>query len=195
MWSLGWVADYPGPNDFLGVLLGTGASNNYGRWSSAPFDAAIAEAGRATDPQVAAGAYDRAETIVRDEVPVVPLAYGPGWALARTGLLGAGQNGLGHRPDGRPGMGRVMRRRLLALVAGGAASLVGVVPVTIGAPTGPTFGTPTAESSFETGVRVQPAGDGQPGRGPRRAAADDRRRARADRHRRHRTRRPPEPAR
>ena len=30
MWSLGWVADYPGRNDFLGVLLGTGASNNYG---------------------------------------------------------------------------------------------------------------------------------------------------------------------
>ena len=24
-----------------------------------------------------------------------PLVYGPGWALSRTGLLGAGQNGLG----------------------------------------------------------------------------------------------------
>ena len=31
MWSLAWVADYPGRNDFLGVLLGTGASNNYGK--------------------------------------------------------------------------------------------------------------------------------------------------------------------
>ena len=30
MWTLGWVADYPGRNDFLGVLLQTGASNNYG---------------------------------------------------------------------------------------------------------------------------------------------------------------------
>jgi oligopeptide transport system substrate-binding protein len=95
MWSLAWVADYPGRNDFLGVLLGTGASNNYGRWSSATFDTAIAEAVSATDPQAAADAYDRAETIVRDDVPVVPLAYGPGWSLSRTGLLGAGQNGLG----------------------------------------------------------------------------------------------------
>ena len=34
MWSLGWVADYPGRNDFLGVLLGSGASNNYGGWKS-----------------------------------------------------------------------------------------------------------------------------------------------------------------
>jgi oligopeptide transport system substrate-binding protein len=95
MWTLAWVADYPGRNDFLGVLLDTGASNNYGHWSSPAFDAAIAEAVSATDPTAAGAAYDRAETVVRDEVPVVPVAYGPGWALTRTGLLGAGQNGLG----------------------------------------------------------------------------------------------------
>jgi len=95
MWTLGWVADYPGRNDFLGVLLNTGSSSNYGRWSSTEFDAAIAEAGSAIDPEVASAAYDRAETIVRDEVPVVPLAYTTGWALSRDGLLGASQNGLG----------------------------------------------------------------------------------------------------
>jgi oligopeptide transport system substrate-binding protein len=95
MWALGWVADYPGRNDFLGVLLGTGASANYGRWSSATFDAAIAEAGSAIDPAAVSAAFDKAETIVRDDVPVVPVAYGPGWALSRTGLLGATQNGLG----------------------------------------------------------------------------------------------------
>jgi oligopeptide transport system substrate-binding protein len=95
MWTLGWVADYPGRNDFLGVLLGTGAASNYGRWSSPEFDAAIAQAGSAGDPAAAASAYDRAETIVRDDVPVVPLTYPAGWALSRTGLLGATQNGLG----------------------------------------------------------------------------------------------------
>jgi ABC-type transport system substrate-binding protein len=95
MWALAWVADYPGRNDFLGVLLDTGASNNYGHWSSPDFDAAILEATSESDPAKASAAYDRAERIVRDEVPVVPLVYGPGWALSRTGLLGAGQNGLG----------------------------------------------------------------------------------------------------
>ncbi len=95
IWSLGWVADYPGRNDFLGVLLGTGASNNYGGWSSPAFDLAIAQAGSTTDAAAASAAYDRAEAIVRDEAPVVPLAYGPGWALSRDGLLGATQNGLG----------------------------------------------------------------------------------------------------
>jgi oligopeptide transport system substrate-binding protein len=94
-WALTWVADYPGRNDFLGVLLGTGASANYGRWSSTSFDAAIARAGSATDPGAVAAAFDQAEAIVRDDVPLVPVAYGPGWALSRTGLLGATQNGLG----------------------------------------------------------------------------------------------------
>ena len=95
MWSLGWVADYPSPNDFLGILLGTGVTNNYGRWSSDPFDAAVNEAGAATTPSEVAAAYERAQAIVQRDVPVIPVSYGPGWALSRTSLLGAGQNGLG----------------------------------------------------------------------------------------------------
>ena len=95
MWFLSWVADYPGRNDFLGVLLGTGATNNYGRWSSAEFDAAIADAGAAPDDAGASAAYDRAEDIVQRDVPVIPMSYGAGWALSRTGLLGAAENGLG----------------------------------------------------------------------------------------------------
>ncbi len=95
IWSLSWVADYPGPNDFLGLLLGSGRTANYGRWSSPEFDAAIADALAAPDAAAAREAYDRAEGIVRDQAPVIPVEYGDGWALARTGLLGAGQNGLG----------------------------------------------------------------------------------------------------
>jgi oligopeptide transport system substrate-binding protein len=95
MWLLSWVADYPGRNDFLGVLLGTGSVNNYGRWSSPEFDAAIEEAGSATDEAAAMAAYDRAEVIVQRDAPVIPVSYGTGWALVAGGLLGAGQNGLG----------------------------------------------------------------------------------------------------
>jgi ABC-type oligopeptide transport system substrate-binding subunit len=95
MWSLGWVADYPGPNDFLGILLGTGSSNNYGHWSSQTFDAAVADALETTDPTAVRAAFDRAETIVRDDAPVIPLSYDVDWSLARKGLLGARENGLG----------------------------------------------------------------------------------------------------
>jgi oligopeptide transport system substrate-binding protein len=95
LWSLSWVADYPGPNDFLGVLLGSESSNNYGRYSSPEFDAAIAAAGAATDEAEARAAYDAAEEVLQRDVPVVPVSYGTGWALSRAKLLGAEQNGLG----------------------------------------------------------------------------------------------------
>jgi ABC-type transport system substrate-binding protein len=95
MWTLDWVADYPGQNDFLGVLLGSGKSTNYGRWSSDEFDGAITDAGETIDPAAASAAFDRALSIVQRDVPVIPVSYADGWALSRDGLLGAGQNGLG----------------------------------------------------------------------------------------------------
>ena len=69
MWSLGWIADYPSPNDFLGILLGTDQPNNYGGWSTPAFDAAIARAVGTDDPAEARAGFDAAEAIVRDEVP------------------------------------------------------------------------------------------------------------------------------
>ena len=95
MWGLGWVADYPAPNDFLGVLLGSGEANNYGRWANPAFDAAVARALATSDPVAARAAFDEAERIVRDEAPVIPVTYGAEWALAREGLLGAAENGTG----------------------------------------------------------------------------------------------------
>ena len=95
IFAMGWVADYPGANDFLGILLGTGASNNYGRWTSKPFDDAVATALSAADAGAARAAFDTAEGIVRDEVPAIPLTYDVSWSLARTGLLGAYDNGMG----------------------------------------------------------------------------------------------------
>jgi ABC-type transport system substrate-binding protein len=95
MWALSWIADYPSPNDFLGILLGTDQPNNYGRWSNAAFDTAIATAVGTDDPSAARVGYDAAETILRDEVPTIPVSYGASAALARDGLLGAMPNALG----------------------------------------------------------------------------------------------------
>lgn len=95
MWLTGWIADYLGANDFLGVLLETDSGDNYGRWSSATFDQAIADALATRDPDAAVIAYERALAEIQREVPVVPLYVSTDWALSRTGLLGAGGNGLG----------------------------------------------------------------------------------------------------
>lgn len=94
-WTLDWIADYPAPHDFLGLLLETGSSNNYGNWSNAEFDAALETAAATADPVAQARAYDAAQRILQREVPVIPVSLEERWSLTRTGLLGAATSGLG----------------------------------------------------------------------------------------------------
>jgi oligopeptide transport system substrate-binding protein len=94
-WEMNWAADYPGGNDFLGLLLGSGKPNNYARWRSAEFDAAIARALAAPDQASMQAAFDEAQAIVKDQAPVIPVDYGAGYALAAKGLLGARPNSQG----------------------------------------------------------------------------------------------------
>ena len=95
MWQMGWVADYPGANDFLGLLLGSGTTNNFGRWSSADFDSAVQGALAATDATAMQRSFDQAQAVVADQAPVIPVDYGAGYALTAKGLLGASPNGQG----------------------------------------------------------------------------------------------------
>jgi oligopeptide transport system substrate-binding protein len=94
-WAMSWVADYPAPQDFLGLLLESGSTNNYGRWSDADYDSAIDAAASTDDAAEQARRYAEAEAIVRDAVPVVPMAYHDGWALGREDLVGTEVSGLG----------------------------------------------------------------------------------------------------
>jgi oligopeptide transport system substrate-binding protein len=95
IWALEWVADYPAPQDFLGLLLMSGSSNDYGGWSDATFDAAVRAGAASTDPATQAQHFSDAQTIVQQQVPVIPVSYGQGWALVRAGLLGAAASSLG----------------------------------------------------------------------------------------------------
>lgn len=94
-WALPWIADYPDPYDFLGVLLAGGQPGNIGRWQNAAFDAALARAAIAPDAAARSRAYEDAERIVQTEVPVVAVGYPTSWALSREGLLGAWSGGIG----------------------------------------------------------------------------------------------------
>jgi ABC-type oligopeptide transport system substrate-binding subunit len=94
-WEQDWQADYPGADDFLGLLLGSGKENNYGGWSDSSFDSAIAKALSAGDPASAQAAFDQAQAVVQDQAPVVPVDNGTGYWLAAKGLLGAAPNSQG----------------------------------------------------------------------------------------------------
>jgi ABC-type transport system substrate-binding protein len=123
IFSMGWVADYPGPNDFLGILLGSGASNNYGRWSSAPFDQAIADALAATEPAAARAAFDSRSRMASPGRSRATACSGPtttasgssgwrGWrGSGEHSPPAAGDRHRGHGAVGARGHGRLGRRR------------------------------------------------------------------------------------
>jgi oligopeptide transport system substrate-binding protein len=95
IWTTQWVSDYPGSNDFLGMLLESGSTSNQGGWSSSAFDEAIAQATSASSDADATAAFADAMAIVRDEAPAVPVSYGTQFNLVREGLLGASTTGTG----------------------------------------------------------------------------------------------------
>jgi ABC-type oligopeptide transport system substrate-binding subunit len=94
-WNVSWVADYPAPHDFLGLLAETGSGNNYGHWSNAAYDAALTAAAATSDPAEQRRHYDEAQTILRDEAALIPVSYGQSWALSNDQLLGATPSGVG----------------------------------------------------------------------------------------------------
>jgi ABC-type oligopeptide transport system substrate-binding subunit len=109
-WSLSWIADYPHAHDFLGLLLETGSTSNTGKWSNAEYDDLNAQAAATADPDDQAALYTQAQEALVREMPVIPVSYGQGWALSRTGLQGALVSGVGliryAGMDWAPGSGR-----------------------------------------------------------------------------------------
>jgi oligopeptide transport system substrate-binding protein len=94
-WNLSWIADYPAPQDFLGLLAESGSDNNYGHWSNSAYDAAITAAAGTSDATEQRRHYDEAQKILRDEAALIPVSYGQGWGLSSDQLLGANQSGVG----------------------------------------------------------------------------------------------------
>lgn len=71
----GWQADYPSLGNFLGPLYGTGAGSNDGDYSNPEFDAKLAEAAGAADPEAAMSIYNESQEILFQDLPVIPLWY------------------------------------------------------------------------------------------------------------------------
>jgi peptide/nickel transport system substrate-binding protein len=78
-----------GPDpDFLRSRFGSGEGENTLGYGNAEFDALVDEAARVPDMAERAGAYFRAQAILADDLPVLPLAESIRIAVARRGLTG-----------------------------------------------------------------------------------------------------------
>ncbi|HLX70656.1 MAG TPA: peptide ABC transporter substrate-binding protein [Verrucomicrobiae bacterium] len=69
-----WIGDYPDPNSFLDMFL-TGGGNNETGWSNPEYDRLIAEAARTADPAARLEVFQKAEAVLMDELPVIPIYF------------------------------------------------------------------------------------------------------------------------
>lgn len=60
MYDIGWVADYPHPQDFLDILFHTGVDNNYGEYTNPEVDALLDRAGMEQDSELSLALYQQA---------------------------------------------------------------------------------------------------------------------------------------
>ena len=76
MYALGWIADYPDPQNFLDTLFYTGGEYNDGRYSNKDLDDLLDKAGIEKDYDTRMALYQKAEQMVVDDAPVMPLWFG-----------------------------------------------------------------------------------------------------------------------
>lgn len=92
-----WVADYVDPSSFLEVWL-SGGGNNHAGWSSSVYDDLIAQASKTADEGERNGLYQKAETILIDEQPIIPLLFLPSRSLVQPSAKGWNPSILDHHP-------------------------------------------------------------------------------------------------
>jgi oligopeptide transport system substrate-binding protein len=95
LFDMGWIADYPHPQDFLDVLFRTGAENNYGEYSSPAVDALLDKAALEADDEKSLELYQQAEQMLVDDAAVLPLWFGQDYILVKPYVTGYKLNAMG----------------------------------------------------------------------------------------------------
>jgi ABC-type oligopeptide transport system substrate-binding subunit len=73
---LGWVMDYPSPQNYLEPIYGTtGSSNNFG-YSNPKVDDLIKQGNAAADVDAGIALYNQAEDLILQDMPVIPMWFG-----------------------------------------------------------------------------------------------------------------------
>ena len=75
MFQIGWIADYPDPENFLDILFHSDSSNNHTGFSNAEADRLLEMARVEPDQAARYELYRQAEEVIMAEAPWVPLWY------------------------------------------------------------------------------------------------------------------------
>ncbi len=75
MFDIGWIADYPDPENFLDILFHSESTNNHTHYSNPEVDELLMKARLETDTGLRYDLYNQAEQMILDDAPWVPLWF------------------------------------------------------------------------------------------------------------------------
>ncbi len=93
----GWIGDYVDPNTFMDLYTGNSGNNNT-RWASKEYDSLVVAASKENDPEKRLEIFQKAEEILVDEVPFIPIYYYMSTYLVDQRVKGLYPNLLDHHP-------------------------------------------------------------------------------------------------
>ncbi len=95
MFLMGWIADYPHPQNFLDILFHSGADNNYGEYSNPDVDALLEKGGVEKDNDLSMALYQQAEQKLVEDAASIPLWFGRNSTLIKPYIKGYSVNPMG----------------------------------------------------------------------------------------------------
>ena len=75
MFDIGWIADYPDPENFLDILFHSQSTNNHTHYSNPEVDELLVQARVETDTTRRYSLYNQIEQMILDDAPWVPLWF------------------------------------------------------------------------------------------------------------------------
>jgi len=95
--ALSWRMDYPTPDSFLTPLLRKGQDDNYSRFDNQTYEALMIAARSQRDERARLRAYQQAEDLAMDEMPIIPLWWEGQFRLANLSKFdGLGMDAFGY---------------------------------------------------------------------------------------------------
>ena len=88
VFSTGWCADYPDPQNFLDVLFHSDSAENRFGYSNEHVDSLLEQASTEFNPELRAGLYQEAERLILEDWVAVPLRYSTRNVLVRPYVKG-----------------------------------------------------------------------------------------------------------
>jgi ABC-type transport system substrate-binding protein len=95
LFDIGWVADYPDPQNFLDVLFRSGSQENYSAYASPEVDALLDQAASEADEMTRWQLYQEAERQILADAPIIPLYHNIDYVLIKPYVHGLNVTPMG----------------------------------------------------------------------------------------------------